>query len=493
VADVTIPDGTVLNPGETFTKTWRLRNRGSCTWSTDYQLVFQSGTQFGETTSVNLPKSVAPQDTVDISVTLKAPNTGGHFFSYWMLRNASGALFGYGTAADRPVYVEITTISQGATPITNVTVLVSVDTNCRSGPGAGYSYLGALLVGEVAEVVGRNQESTYWIINNPDQPGGTCWLWGQYASVSGNIYGLPVYSAPGWTTPVPSGVRVTVSVDTNCRSGPGAAYTKLGVLRIGEYAEVIGRNADWTYWIIKNPDQPGGTCWLWARYASVYGDVYSLPVYSTPGGVPPTGQPPPSGVSVSVWVDTNCRSGPGIPYSYLGVLLVGESAEVLGRNADWTYWIIRNPDQPGGTCWLWGRYATLSGNTGGLPVYSTPTLLTATPTSTSSGGVTPTGAIRISFEAGSIGSTIKADLPENKLHTYVLRAEAGQTMTVQLTSKWDLLLSVSGADGVVLKSSGVADSQWSGILPKSQDYYLAIQAVDGLAASYTLQVVIPAK
>ena len=66
-------------------------------------------------------------------------------------------------------------------------------------------------------------------------------------------------------------------------------------------------------------------------------------------------------------------------------------------------------------------------------------------------------------------------------------------MTVQLTSKWDLMLSVSGADGTVLKSSGVVGTEWSGVLPKSQDYYLTIQAVDGLAASYTMQVVIPAK
>jgi uncharacterized protein YraI len=408
VSDVTIPDGTLLSPGEIFTKTWRLRNRGTCTWTSEYQLIFQSGTQFGETTAVNLPKSVAPQQTVDISVTLKAPSTGGQFVSYWMLRNPSGSLFGYGTEADRPVYVEISTIGQTATATSDVRVMVSIDTNCRSGPGSAYTYLGALLVGENTEVVGRNADGTYWIIRNPDQPTGTCWLWGQYASVSGNIYGLPVYSTPG-----------------NLPSITSTPYT--------------------------------------------------------------------SQVKVSVWVDTNCRSGPGVAYTYLGALLVGESAEVVGRNADWTYWIIRNPDQPGGTCWLWGQYATLSGNTSGVPVYSTPILLTATATSVTPSVSTPTGATRITFETGSIGSTIKANLPANKLHTYVLRAEAGQTLTVQLTSKWDLLFSISGADGSVLKSSGVASSEWSGTLTRSQDYYLAIQAVDGLEASYTLQVVIPAK
>src|SRR5512134_797366 len=60
VADVTIPDGTRFSPGTTFTKTWRLRNIGTCTWTTAYTMVFDSGTQMGSTTSVAFPSSVAP-------------------------------------------------------------------------------------------------------------------------------------------------------------------------------------------------------------------------------------------------------------------------------------------------------------------------------------------------------------------------------------------------------------------------------------------------
>ncbi len=79
-------------------------------------------------------------------------------------------------------------------------VTVSLDTNCRTGPGKEYDYLGALLAGETAEVVGKNTETGYWIIKNPD--GGICWLWGQYATVSGNTNGLQEYAIP--TTPTPS-------------------------------------------------------------------------------------------------------------------------------------------------------------------------------------------------------------------------------------------------------------------------------------------------
>src|SRR6266540_1748461 len=56
-------------------------------------------------------------------------------------------------------------------------ISVSVATNCRVGPGKIYDRVGALLVGEVAEVYGRNAAGNYWYIRNPDSSGGFCWLW----------------------------------------------------------------------------------------------------------------------------------------------------------------------------------------------------------------------------------------------------------------------------------------------------------------------------
>lgn len=107
VKDISIPDGTTLNPGETFTKTWRLKNRGTCTWTPDYTLVFNSGDQMGGTTSARLSNYVAPGQTVDISITLTAPTSAGSYTSYWMLRNPSGALFGTGDKANIAFYIDI--------------------------------------------------------------------------------------------------------------------------------------------------------------------------------------------------------------------------------------------------------------------------------------------------------------------------------------------------------------------------------------------------
>jgi len=90
---------------------------------------------------------------------------------------------------------------------------------------------------------------------------------------------------------------------------------------------------------------------------------------------------------ISVSVPTNCRNGPGKVYVRVGALLVGETAQVYGRDPTGRYWHIRNPDSGSEFCWVWGEYATVAGNTAFLPVYTpppTPTpTLTPTPTFTS--------------------------------------------------------------------------------------------------------------
>jgi hypothetical protein len=108
IKDVTIPDDTNLLPGQSFVKTWRLRNGGSCLWTTDYALVYAGGSKLGGSTVVPLAHTVAPGETVDLSVTLTAPTGSGVYDSQWQLRNADGELFGIGRNADAPFWVKIT-------------------------------------------------------------------------------------------------------------------------------------------------------------------------------------------------------------------------------------------------------------------------------------------------------------------------------------------------------------------------------------------------
>src|SRR5512141_2598891 len=57
VSDVTVPDGTKYDPGTAFKKTWRLKNIGTCTWSTSSSLVFDSGERMGASASIACPSS----------------------------------------------------------------------------------------------------------------------------------------------------------------------------------------------------------------------------------------------------------------------------------------------------------------------------------------------------------------------------------------------------------------------------------------------------
>ena len=98
IKDVTVLDGSRVTPGETFTKTWQVRNIGTCTWTKDvYELVFSGGENFGITTSVKLKEDVLPHGVVNISIeNMVAPSSSGIHYSYWKLSNGNNETFGVG-------------------------------------------------------------------------------------------------------------------------------------------------------------------------------------------------------------------------------------------------------------------------------------------------------------------------------------------------------------------------------------------------------------
>ncbi len=115
VADLTVPDGTIFRPGEKFTKSWRLINAGTSTWTTAYSLVYFSGEQMGGAASTPLTTQVPAGQTVDLSVQLTAPSQEGKHTGYWMLRNAAGTNFGMGSNADGAFYVQISVAGAAVT------------------------------------------------------------------------------------------------------------------------------------------------------------------------------------------------------------------------------------------------------------------------------------------------------------------------------------------------------------------------------------------
>jgi uncharacterized protein YkwD len=89
VADVTVPDNTKVDQGKTFVKTWRIRNTGTCTWDTNYSMVFVNGDQMNSVATIPF-KVTPPGGALDVSVNLVAPSADGVYTGNYEFQNASG-------------------------------------------------------------------------------------------------------------------------------------------------------------------------------------------------------------------------------------------------------------------------------------------------------------------------------------------------------------------------------------------------------------------
>jgi hypothetical protein len=103
----TIPDNTSFSANKEFIKTWTLRNTGTCTWTPDYLLAFSSGDRLGSAVTAPIGITVAPNDTVELSVKLIAPAVSGTYQADFILRTPSGKDFGLGSNADKTFWVKI--------------------------------------------------------------------------------------------------------------------------------------------------------------------------------------------------------------------------------------------------------------------------------------------------------------------------------------------------------------------------------------------------
>ncbi|MGB5843506.1 MAG: NBR1-Ig-like domain-containing protein [Anaerolineales bacterium] len=106
ITDVTFPDGSIVSPGSSFIKTWRIKNVGTCTWNSEYALVFESGDAmsgpaYQQLTDIHIP----PGESIDISVQLTAPDTPGTYRGDWKFRGPYGDIFGLSTG--NPIWVEV--------------------------------------------------------------------------------------------------------------------------------------------------------------------------------------------------------------------------------------------------------------------------------------------------------------------------------------------------------------------------------------------------
>ena len=121
VADVTIPDGTIVAPGASFWKTWSVKNTGSCSWNSSYKFVFLDGDLMGGAYVYNFPGVAAPNATVEIPIQLFAPTTTGSYTGKWKIQAPDKTIFGVGQY-DVPLSVSI--VVGSGTPANNKTASV---------------------------------------------------------------------------------------------------------------------------------------------------------------------------------------------------------------------------------------------------------------------------------------------------------------------------------------------------------------------------------
>jgi hypothetical protein len=130
---VTIPDGTTIPAGGSFTKTWRLKNVGSCTWTSDYKLVFDHGDALNGPAEKEINATVTPGSTVDLSVNLKAPTSIGGYKGYWKLKTNSGTTFGIGADHNGTFAVVIQVLATPHPPFAVTSVNANVQPSGYSG------------------------------------------------------------------------------------------------------------------------------------------------------------------------------------------------------------------------------------------------------------------------------------------------------------------------------------------------------------------------
>jgi Ig-like domain from next to BRCA1 gene len=118
--DVTIPDDSLISPGQSFIKTWKLVNAGNCTWTTSYSASFFYGEQMNAPDTIPLPEDVLPSHSVEISVEMVAPTEPGSYQGNWKLSDPKGTLFGIGPNGDSSFWVRII-VAENLTPSPTVT------------------------------------------------------------------------------------------------------------------------------------------------------------------------------------------------------------------------------------------------------------------------------------------------------------------------------------------------------------------------------------
>jgi len=185
VTDVSVPDGTKYEPGEVFTKTWRIKNTGSCAWTSGYDIVFSGGDAMNAPSSVQITNgTVNPGQNVDVSVVMTAPADEGTYRGNWQLRDPSDIIFGIENSSSGLFWVEIEV--EAPAPTTNsVNITYSTRGQVEDGLNVNTNVSNA---GDTSNDVGLQGFVTYDVSGIPDN---ATILTAKFKIVSNDVLGDP--------------------------------------------------------------------------------------------------------------------------------------------------------------------------------------------------------------------------------------------------------------------------------------------------------------
>jgi len=207
VADVTIPDGTPVQPGQKFTKTWRIRNEGAAAWGEGYVLAFASENQMGAPASVPLP-AAKPREEVNVSIEFTAPATPGTAKTIWKPKDPQGNFFDY------DMYCEVNVLAPGAAAPVAPATPTEVTGTCQM------DYLADVTIPDGTVMVPGQKFTKTWKVRNM----GTA-TWGEgfvMAFASGDPMGAPA------TVPLAAAYpqqEVEISIQMTAPATPGIHKT----------------------------------------------------------------------------------------------------------------------------------------------------------------------------------------------------------------------------------------------------------------------------
>ncbi len=152
--DVTISDGTNVEYGAKFTKTWQFKNTGQCPWH-GYTIAFVSGDRMGAPGTAPVDDTAA-KSTVNVSIDLVAPSSDGIYTGVFELRNAAGQPLAIGIEKTFWVKISVGEAALPTLPVASTGVPTTTGTvTTPHGPGSCKYVVSGSYPGEIVSLINK--------------------------------------------------------------------------------------------------------------------------------------------------------------------------------------------------------------------------------------------------------------------------------------------------------------------------------------------------